>query len=254
MSEEWEKVFGCSICKDSMNTCVRRTAFSLWWRKGSLCYGTNDYLTPIDIQNLKNEIKERAELHNTLDTVTILDIAQNLKIERYNKAIEFLHLMKSEKTAEQLEQEHVPKPTRRWTNNILEILDAHLSKPRLVDGKRFLAVSYQKINSYFDKFGQFISSFDKLLIITADETMIQANSKTLKVIVPKTMPSYTASKPPEMPHLTPMCANTLFGAYPPLFIILKNRKTLPRELKEMSFSGQISVVDGLIAGAFYSGA
>ena len=241
VSAEWLKVFNCHICKDSMNTCVRRTAFSLWWRKGTLAYGTNDYLTKIDMETLKMEIRERAELHNALDTVSILDFAQKLKIERYNKAIEFLRLMRSEKTAEMLENEPISKPTRTWTNNLLQILESHLMKPRLIDGKRFLAVSYQKINEYFDKFGTFISSFDKLLIITADETMMQANSKPLKVIIPNNMPSYSASKPPEMPHLTAMCTNNLFGSYPPLFIVLKNRKTLPQELTDFAYSGQITL-------------
>ena len=119
VSAEWLKVFNCHICKDSMNTCVRRTAFSLWWRKGTLAYGTNDYLTKIDMETLKMEIRERAELHNALDTVSILDFAQKLKIERYNKAIEFLRLMRSEKTAEMLENEPISKPTRTWTNNLV---------------------------------------------------------------------------------------------------------------------------------------
>ena len=241
VNEQWQKVFGCPICRDSMATCARRTAFSLWWRKGTLSSGSKDYLTPKDMETLEHEIQERAELHNALDTVSILDVAQNLKIERFNKAVEFLRLIRSDKAAEVLENTQIEKPTRTWTNNLLDKLNAHLTKPRLIDGKRFLAVSYQKINDYFNKFGAFIGSFDKLLIITADETMIQANSKPLKVIVPTTMPSYTSSKPPEMPHITAMCSNNLVGASPPLFIIIKNRKTLPQELKDLVYSGQIAV-------------
>ena len=236
----WMEVYGIPISKDAMRTCVLRSAFSLWWHKGTLNKGSSDYLIEDDMSTLRQEIEERALLHNALDTVSVLDEAQNLKIERYNKAIEFLRLMRSEKLAATLEDTIIQKPSRSWVNNILELLDARLDKPRLIDGKRFLAVSYDMIRDYFNKFGTFLRSFDKLLIITTDETMMQS-SASLKVLVPKNMPSYVAEKPPDMPHITCMCCTTIIAAHPPLFIIVKDRQTLPKELKDLCDSGQIAL-------------
>ena len=90
-----------------MTACVKRTAFSLYWTKGQLKSGDNDYLTPHDMELLKAEIEERAQLHNALDTMSILDFAQKLKVERINKAICFLQLMRSDKIAETLKNEIV---------------------------------------------------------------------------------------------------------------------------------------------------
>ncbi len=236
----WAQVFG-AISKDALSTCAKRTAFSLYWRKGETSNGKVDYLTPDDLEYLKQIIKERAELHNALDTVSVLDEAQKLKTERLRKAVEFLRLIRSDGLAQQLDDMNVPKPSRSWTNNILYLLDAHFEKPRLIDGRRFLAVSYDSIASYFNKFGKFIRQFDKLLIITTDGTMMQS-SGNLKVIVPNDLgTTYTSEKLPDLPHITAMCTTSIVGAKPPLFIIIKDRQTMPHELKDLVDSGQVAI-------------
>ena len=140
-----------SISKDALSTCAKRTAFSLYWRKGETTNCKLDYLTPDDLEELKRVIKERVELHNALDTVSVLDEAQKLKTERVQKAIEFLRLIRSDGLAQQLDDTNVPKPSSSWTNNILHLLDARLEKPRLIDGRRFLAVSYECIDFLVQK-------------------------------------------------------------------------------------------------------
>ena len=241
VQEIWLSVYNEQISKDALKTCALRTAFSRWWKKGSLRNGNTDYLVEEDLEILKKEIAERAALHNALDTVSVLDEAQKLKVERYNKAIEFLRLIRSEKLANKLEDVVIQKPSRSWINTIIQYLEARLDKPRLIDGRRFLAVSYESIRNYFEQFGSFIQSFNKLCIITADETMMQSNA-SLKVLVPKSMPTYVDEKPPDMPHITSMCCCTIVGTAPPLFIIIKDRQTPPKELKDLIDSGQIALI------------
>ena len=113
------------------------------------------------METLKLEIHERAELHNSINTITVLDEAQNLKIHRNNFAISFLQLMRSDGLAETLKEKTINKPKRSWINKVLEYLDAKLAVTRFIDGKRFLAVSYDAIRDYFNTFSTFIRSFDK---------------------------------------------------------------------------------------------
>ena len=93
--------------------CMRafgiRTARSLDWEQGKLSFATRDYLIREDMDILKIEIKERAEIHDALDTATILGEAYKLKITRINKAITVLHLLHSDGLAESIEQEPIHK-------------------------------------------------------------------------------------------------------------------------------------------------
>ena len=142
-----------------MRTCVLRCAFSLPLEQGKLNTGFSDYLIPEDMETLKLEIRERAELHNALNTITVLEEAQNLKIHRNNFAISFLQLMRSDGLAETRKEKTINKPKRSWINKVLEYLDAKLAVTRFIDGKRFLAVSYDATRDYFNTFSTFIRSF-----------------------------------------------------------------------------------------------
>ena len=88
------------------------------------------------METLSNEIADRALLGDALDCNTIWDLAQDIKIKRMNKAMTFLLLMRAQKTAHKLLEQEVEKPSRQWVNGILNIVDAKLIKPRLMDGNR----------------------------------------------------------------------------------------------------------------------
>ena len=142
-----------------MRTCVLRCAFSLPWEQGKMNTGFSDYLIPEDMETLKLEIRQRAEFHNALNTITVLDEAQNLKIHRNNFAISFLQLMRSDGLAETRKEKTINKPKRSWINKVLEYLVPKLAVTRFIDGKRFLARSYDATRDYFNTFSTFIRSF-----------------------------------------------------------------------------------------------
>ena len=154
----WEKYYKVSISNDALRTCALRSASSLFWDQGVLKGGNNDYLCPEDVETLKVEIRERAHMCNALDVIEILDEAQNLKILRNGKAVEFLLKIKSDKLAADLANESITKPSRSWVNGILETIDSYLTFPILIDQKRFLACSFETIRSFFNKFSQNINS------------------------------------------------------------------------------------------------
>ena len=82
-----------------MRTCAIRSAYSLNWDQSLLKGGTYDYLCPFDLETLKEEISQRAQMCKALDVVEILDEAQKLKVSRNQKAIDFLKLINSDKLA-----------------------------------------------------------------------------------------------------------------------------------------------------------
>ena len=236
----WEATFHVPLSWNAVRTCIIRSSLSLHWQQSVLKNGTTEYLIREDMETLKQEIRERAEVHNALDTISILDEAKNLKISRQNKAIEFLRLVHSDGLADKLSEELIEKPKRSWINGILEIIDAKLTTAKIIDSKRFLACSFETLNAYFEKFGSFIRSFNKLLIFNTDETMMTC-TKNVKSIVPSSMPTYLATKPPEMPHITAMCCTNVIGSKPPLMIILKEKRTKPKELLDLINSGKVWV-------------
>ena len=190
------------------------------------------------MDTLKYEIKERRELDNELDTVTVLDEARRLRINRINFAISLLEIMRSNGLAASLKEKVVMKSKCNWINKVLEFLESKLSYARIIDGKKFLAVLSEAVRDFFNKFCSFISLFDKLLIFTTDETMMQC-THNVKNIVPKNSPSYQRIKPPEMPHITAMRCTKIICIKIPLLIILKDRKTRPNEINNRILSGSL---------------
>ena len=165
----------------------------------------------------------------------------NLKIYRIGKAIQFLRLINSDGLADTLDEHIFESPSRQWVNSIIVMIDAKLAQAKFIDGKRFLACSFETIHKYFDTISPIIKEYDKILVFTSDETMMEC-TKSVRNIVPRTIPTYTEEKPPEMPHITAMCTTSIIGSKPPLFIILKNKKTIPKEIKDLINSGQLWII------------
>ena len=52
---EFEQKIG-KLSKEGLKTCLKRTAFSLWWRVGQLTTGSNEYLIEDDNETLSKEM------------------------------------------------------------------------------------------------------------------------------------------------------------------------------------------------------
>ena len=241
IQEVWEATFQVPITFDALRTCALRTAFSLHWEQGALSYATNDYLIPEDMDSLKNEINERAQLHDAFDTVSVLDEAHRLKTRRTYLAIEFLHSIRSDGLATELEKKPLLPPTRSWINNILNLIESKLVHAQYIDGKRMLACSYERIDNFFNEFGEMIQLYSKIHLFNADETMLEI-TRPLKKVIPCTIPTYTEEEAPTFPHITAMCSVNIIGTKPPLFFILQKKKKLPKELSDLLISGQIWMI------------
>ena len=64
----------------TLRTCVKRSAFSLHWEQTPLSFATINYLTTSDV----------------LDMISILDVAQGLKLKIIDNAITILKLIHSD--------------------------------------------------------------------------------------------------------------------------------------------------------------
>ena len=121
---------------------------------------------------------------------------------------------------------------------IASSVDSHLARVRLIDEKKFFSCSHKVIDDYFAQFSHLMSSTPPELIFTADETMLES-TKINKVVIPNSIREYFEAAPPEFPHITAMCSTNVFGNHLPLFIILKELKNIPPEIKILAETEQI---------------
>ena len=220
-----------SLSFDALATFAIRSAYSLKWVPGQ-SGGNNDYLCDADMLTLEKEIAARAEMGQALDTVTILDEAKKLKRSRQEKAVEFLKLINSDTLSSKEELKQINKPSRTWVNKIIQKVDSKLSTPIIIDNKRFMSCDYDTVRNFYSTFHDVIRDTPDYLFFTADETMM-STTRANKVVIPTKLQHYVTSAPPEMPHITAMCACNLVGIKPPVFIIIKDKKKVPHELKEI---------------------
>ena len=66
----WDLYFAVPIFPNAFKTCALHCGLSIYEKKGKL-NRFRSYLTPDDMETLKQTIIERAELHNALDTISI---------------------------------------------------------------------------------------------------------------------------------------------------------------------------------------
>lgn len=90
--EQYYNITNETISFEAISACIIRSGLSLPWKKGE-CRGNNPYLCEEDYKKLEELIAERANLTQALTTKTVLDEAEEIKIRRYQKCIEFLNLL-----------------------------------------------------------------------------------------------------------------------------------------------------------------
>ena len=119
--------------------------------------------------NLVREIAERAEMGQALVTVSILDEAKKLKRARKEKAIEFLKLINSDTISKKEEMKQLKKPSRTWVNKVIQKIDAKLSRPIIIDNKRFMSCDYDTVRSFYTKFNDILRDTPDYLFFTVDQ-------------------------------------------------------------------------------------
>lgn len=84
-----EKDLFDSLSHDALNTCFKRSSLSLRWEKGTTV-GRLPILSDVDIDNLKLNVIENAIDGEYLDVEYAVEVAEMLRNERIEKAINFL--------------------------------------------------------------------------------------------------------------------------------------------------------------------
>ena len=235
--DEYFTITHTTISFEAISTCIIRSGLSREWTKG-MVGGNDPYLCDQDYKKLEDLIAERANLTQALNIKTVLDEAEQLKVLRFQKCIEFLGLLGYSKLIEKIYSQEVKSPSRSWINGIENIIDFHLKNPKKVPTNRFLACSFDIINSYFRQFSELFRMIPEALFFVGDETMMAPN-KPLKVLVPKEMQNYIEPLTEQSSHITGFCVNNLCAVKPPLLVILTGLKRLPEELKTFVNSGKI---------------
>ena len=235
--------FGIKLSFEALQHCIVRTAYSVFWEKG-MSGGALPYLCNEDLKSLATEIRERALASRAFDTKSIREEAANLKKLRIAKALQVLEYYRCKNLKDNLAADSdFELPSRQWVNNIIDKVNAKLQDPIIVDGARYYDCTEMIMEEYKVKVKSLIEEQNSCneLIFTADETSIDTKFKRKK-IVPLTLRYFIETQPELLPHVTALCCNNLVGVHPPLFVILKDRKTMPPELISLAATGQIWLV------------
>ena len=235
IKQKWEDVTTQKISDEAIGTCLLRSAESIRWEKGQ-SGGPKHYLCFQDLDLLVDEMIERARIHDAFDTKTILQYACKLKQKRKEKVLSALEKCRCFTFLEDISKQEIKEPERSWINHILDLIDAKLQYPLLIDNVRFLTCTPDHILSFFNKFREVLLTTLPELIFTADETNMDPSLRR-KAVVPAEMRSYyEGNEEAEIPHMTAMCCCNLFGEGPPIHVILKDKMFLPLELHGMPTS------------------
>lgn len=223
----------------SIVMCIKRSSLGYAWSK-SMQGGTDAYLCPEDLNQLKEQICSAANDGSPFDTSIVIDKAFALKKARYLQAIDFINLVHAETLIDEIREKYEMErpPVRSWINGILEDIMCSIKTTRYIDVLRFIASTPENINQYFDLAQEIITKFHPYLIFGADETMLFPSMKR-RVIIPVTMKHEFIAAKVTLPHFSAMCCHNMFGrAFTP-FIILPNLKKLPDDLREFSDRGDV---------------
>ena len=225
------------LSREALINCIERSAIALRWEKG-MSGGNDYYLSAPDFAKLKERVLESAADDNHLDPEAVIQVALELKKERFKKGVLFLANTGSPQLADKLDLKEIGPPVRSWVNKRLEELESSLRYKRLIDIKRLLACTPEHITDYHEKYHDLISGIPPALLFGADETMLDSSGKS-KVITPDRVTEIIGSALPQMPHLTSMCCHNVLGERVPPFLILNGLIHLPPELKPFVDRGQI---------------
>ena len=234
---EWCRHFQRNLTIQALQNAIYRIAFSEFWVQ-SMHGGNSNYLNTQDMKTLASDVYEMARLDRAYDTCSILEAARVLKVNRTKLAKHALIILKSEERAANLNSEDIKEPCRTWINSILSKINAKAFYPVFIDSKRFLSCTVEIIQNYFNTFYALFSQTPPELFFTSDESMIDIK-KHKKVILPNSQNISLQKELENMPHITGMFCNNLYGAKPPIFIIIKCLKHCPNELQFLVRSGFI---------------
>ena len=213
-----------SLHNQNIISCVRRSALGYAWSKG-MKGGSDRYLCPADLEDLKMQIVSAANDGSPLDTSLVIDKAFELKKARYVFAKNFVIAMHSEVICKEIDEKSDAEkpPVRSWVNGILEKLLISIKTARYVDILRIISCTPDSIASYFEYASAIIEKFHKFLIFGADETMLFPSVKR-KAVLPAEITHEFITAQPTLPHFSAMCSHNLFGEQFANFVILPGLK------------------------------
>ena len=231
---KWNNEKHSFIRLEAIMTCIIRGALGFKWEKG-MNGGERPFLCPADMRKLQDKIIQGSENGAHLEATDVLDFASQLKLERAQTALKFLKQTNSPTLADEVNHFIIEAPSRSWLNEVLDDLDAAIKSRRYIDPKRWLNCSKEIIRQYYVSYSNLIKEIPMCLLLGADETMLSSIRKG-KVVVPRSVEQALEEGLPDMPHITAMCSHTVSGKPFTPFIILKNLKNIPEELKELTDS------------------
>ena len=223
-----------NIPHKSIANSLIRTAMRQHWVP-HMNGGTDPYLSDIDEEILVNEVTEFYNNKNCARTFEIQKSAYELKMNRYQSAINELfksgHAILANKVFQTMIEKTESIPDRTWVNIWASRHNVEIKRGQSIDLKRIQSSNPDTIINWFEKH-QSIMQRNPKLIFNADETMLNFK-KDYKVLIPEHKQIGLVINEDSPIHITSMvCFNSCGDVVKPFFI-LPNLANLPNELRNL---------------------
>ena len=215
---------------EALCRCFRKTAKGLFWTPAVRSTGGEPYLCPEDEEELMLAVQNGANELYACPTDYVLNFAHQLRINRMESAVQFLHTLGCDRLATTIDTD-VPPPTRQWLCEFCENRHLNIRCCQRLEGIRRKACDRVRVWRWFQQNAGIINMYDPELILNMDETGLSTNRR-FKVVVPEgAAPIIPGSRMQEV-HITAMVTVSAKGKIFRPGIILANLKNLPEELNE----------------------
>ena len=228
---EYCKQKGQNITNDeALCRCFRKTAKGLYWAPKETKGGGEPYLCREDEQELIMAIQNGANELYACPTDYVLNFAHQLRINRLESAVEFLHGLGCDRLADTINVD-VPPPTRQWLCEFCKQKHLSIRCAQRLEGIRRKACDRVRVTRWFQRNAGILQMYDPELILNMDETGLSTNRR-FKVVVPEgAAPVVPGTKMQDF-HITAMITVSAKGKIFRTGIILANFSNLPEELNE----------------------
>ena len=193
--------------------------------------GNRGFLGDIDSNILINKVKENAQNLNCLRTIDVMQIAVDLKTERYGRA-EFLanKLSSAEnygKTFKELILSLLPYvPSSSWVLDFAKRNEIPIKSPITIEELRRKFCNISNVNSFYSKNRNELLSIHPRLLFNADEAS-HSSSRRFKVLAGSDYSQCITSQTGQEPHFTTMYCFNASGEKMTPFIILPKINNVP---------------------------
>ena len=196
--------------------------------------GIIGFLGDIESRILVKKVKDNVENLNCLKTIDVMQVAINLKNERYSRTVFLAQKLSSAenkgKTFKELIYRLTPfVPSKSWVLDFANRNEIPIKSSITIEELRRKFCNYSNVNSFYSKNKNELLSIHPRLLCNADEAS-HASSRKFKILAGSDFSKCVTSQTGQEPHFTTMYCFNASGEKMNPFIILPRIKNVPESM------------------------